>query len=734
MRPLQRLLPRDPRLLQIAFLTSFLVLGVTALGLQIEPWMPPLLLASTCAVQWICERALRLPPSGFRSPLITGLGLSLLLRTDALWVPPLAATIAIGAKYLIRVRGKHVFNPGMLGLTSCMLLTGHAWCSPSQWGEAMALLGWFAAMGLAVVHRSFRADVSLGFLGSWVLLKLGRVLWLGQRPAVLGHQLLVGSLILFTFFMISDPKTTPDRRSARIGYGVAVAALAFVLQHQWWVMNAPVWALLLLSPLVPLLDRLFPASRFTWPSGQHSPRGVPAVSVPVRRALPLLMLPLLLLLLHPSPAAAFCGFYVGKADTQLFNESSQVALVRDGERTVLTMSNDYRGPLTEFALVVPVPTVLEREQIHVGNRRLLEHLDAYSAPRLVEYFDPDPCSPAYPMALRKSAGAPAAEMARSAGDLKRDAALGVKVEARYSVGEYDILILGAKQSEGLETWLRETGYRIPPTAAAALQPYIRQDMKFFVARVNLQAQKDSGVQYLRPLQIAYESKKFMLPIRLGMANAAGPQDLIVYALTRRGRVESTNYRTARIPSDLNVPTFVKSDFGKFYQDAFARSVDREDHRAVFTEYVWDMGWCDPCAAQPLSREELRELGVFWLDDAQGGMAPAFRRAPVGGTNVLLTRLHVRYDGAHFPEDLVFQETSDRTNFQARYILQHPYQGPSECSAMDDYRDRLRDRRSKEAETLASLTGWSMNDIRRKMGPDGADVKSPRPWYRRLWND
>ena len=733
MRSLQRLLPRDPRDLQIAFLASFLVLGVTLLGLQIEPWMPPLLLASTCSVQWVCERLLRLPSSGFRSPLITGLGLSLLLRTDALWVPPLAATIAISAKYLVRIRGKHVFNPGMLGLTSCILLTGHAWCSPSQWGEGMVLLAWFAVLGLAVVHRSFRSDVSLAFLASWVLLKAGRVLWLGQRPAVLGHQLLVGSLILFSFFMISDPKTTPDRRSARIGFAVAVAVLAFVLQHQAWVMNAPVWALLVLSPLVPLLDRLFPAARFIWPSGQPSNQGVVAVSVPaVRRVLPLLVVPLLVLL-HPTPALAFCGFYVGKADTQLFNESSQVALVRDGDRTVLTMSNDYRGPLTEFALVVPVPTVLEREQIHVGERRLLEHLDAYSAPRLVEYFDPDPCNRIYPMS--KAAGAPAMDMAsRSVAEKKKDEALGVRVEAKYSVGEYDILILGAKQSEGLETWLRENGYRIPAKAAAALQPYIRQDMKFFVAKVNLEAQKASGVQYLRPLQIAYESKKFMLPIRLGMANAAGPQDLIVYALTRRGRVESTNYRTARIPSDVNVPLFVKSDFGKFYQDAFARSVDKEDRRAVFTEYVWDMGWCDPCAAQPLSREELRQLGVFWLDQgASDSLGPAFRRGPVGGpVNVLLTRLHVRYDGAHFPEDLVFQETSDRSNFQARYILQHPYQGGAECSAMDDYRERLRDRRTKEAETLASLTGWSMQDIRQKMGPDGSDVKNPRPWYRRLW--
>jgi hypothetical protein len=732
MRPLARLLPRDPRLLQIGFLGSFLALGLSQLGLQVQPWMPPVLIASACAVQWAGERLLGLPRTGYRSPLISALGLSLLLRADVWWVPPLAATVAIGSKFLIRIRGKHVFNPTMLGLTTCILFSGHAWCSPSQWGEGTVTLAWFAALGLAVVHRAFRADVSLAFLGSWVALKAGRVLWLGQRPAVLGHQLLVGSLILFTFFMISDPKTTPDRRSARIGFGVAVAVLAFVLQHQAWVQNAPVWALLILSPAVPLLDRFLPASRFTWPSGPS--QGV--VPVPVVRAVPLLAL--LVVLLHPPPAQAFCGFYVGKADTQLFNESSQVALVRDGDRTVLTMSNDYRGPLGEFALVVPVPTVLAREQIHVGDRRLLEHLDAYSAPRLVEYFDPDPCMRGRFADERMMAAPSAAGSAMRKSAAQEAAALGVTVEARYTVGEYDILILGAKESEGLETWLRQNGYRIPEKASAALQPYIRQDMKFFVAKVNLKEQQASGVQYLRPLQIAYESKKFMLPIRLGMANASGPQDLVVYALTRRGRVESVNYRTTKVPSDVNLPEFVKSDFGKFYRDTFARSVDKEDRRAVFTEYTWDMGWCDPCAAQPLSREELQQLGVFWLDGEGDSLGPAFaprRRAPVGGAvNVLLTRLHVRYDGSHFPEDLVFQQTTDRGNFQARYILQHSYQGPAECSEMEEYRRSVHERHGREAETLASLTGWPMGDIRRKMGTDGNNLPDPRPWYRKLWKN
>ncbi|HXX30810.1 MAG TPA: DUF2330 domain-containing protein [Myxococcaceae bacterium] len=726
MKALTRLFPRDPRVLQVAFLGTFLVLGMTELGFQVEPWMPPVLLATACATQFLCQRLLGVPGSGYLSPLISALGLSLLLRTDTAWVAPLAAALAIGSKFLIRVRGKHVFNPANFGLTVCILATGHAWCSPAQWGEWGILLAWIFALGLAVAHRAFRTDVSLAFLASWVVLKAGRVVFLGQRPAVLLHQLSVGSLILFTFFMISDPKTTPDRRAARIGFGMAVAVLAFFLQHQLWIMNSPIWALLLLSPLVPLVDRLWPAPRFQWPTGPSTPGR--SVS-PVRIALPTL---LAVLLFSPS-AHAFCGFFVGKADTQLFNDASQVALVRDGDRTVLTMSNDYQGPLSEFALVVPVPTVLQREQIHIGDRKLLEHLDAYSAPRLVEYFDADPCR-RY-LAMDSVAGAPAAKAARSEAVARDDRVLGVTVEARYTVGEYDILILSARESSGLETWLRQNGYRIPPRASAALQPYIRQDMKFFVARVNLKEQAATGVQYLRPLQIAYESRKFMLPIRLGMANAKGAQDMVVYALTRRGRVESVNYRTARVPSDANLPEFVKSDFGPFYKATFAQALEREGRRAVFTEYTWDMGWCDPCAAQPLSREELLQLGVFWLEDrgaSDWAGPPAIRRQPVGGgVNVLLTRLHVRYDADHFPEDLVFQETSDRSNFQARYVLHHPYTGAMDCSEADSYRRSVNERREREAETLANLTGWSMEDIRRRMGGDAPPPGDPG-WWKRIW--
>jgi hypothetical protein len=443
-----------------------------------------------------------------------------------------------------------------------------------------------------------------------------------------------------------------------------------------------------------------------------------------------LLLATLALLAAAGVANAFCGFYVAKADTKLFNQASQVVMVRDEDRTVLTMANDFKGDPKEFAIVIPVPTVLQREQIHVAEKALLDHLDAYSAPRLVEYFDPDPCQE---MLMRQSVPAPSAAAESAAGGAREDRAksLGVTIEAKYTVGEYDILILSAKQSTGLETWLVESGYRIPKGASGVLGSYLKQGMKFFVAKVNLQEQSKLGFTYLRPIQVAYESPKFMLPIRLGMVNAAGPQELFVYALTRKGRVETTNYRTVRLPSDAEVPLFVKDDFADFYKAMFTQQVKKQDMRAVFLEYAWDMAWCDPCAADPLSADELRQLGVFWTE--RRGPRPDVMQ---GAQDVFLTRLHLRYDAAHFPEDLVFQETADRQNFQGRYILRHPWKGKASCSAAREYRQGLARRHDQQAQTLASLTGWDVNKIRGRMNLK-ASAEGPakdEPWWKALWKD
>ena len=421
--------------------------------------------------------------------------------------------------------------------------------------------------------------------------------------------------------------------------------------------------------------------------------------------------------------SGFCGFYVSKADTKLFNKASQVVLVRDGDRTVMTMASDFQGDPKEFAVVIPVPTFLKREQIHVGDKALVDHIDAYSAPRLVEYYDSNPCMLTMYESLQMRAAAPPVG-AMKAQDA-RARSLGVRIDAQYTVGEYDILLLSAEQSAGLETWLRENGYRIPAGASPVLASYLKQNMRFFVARVNLAEQSKLGFAYLRPLQIAYESPKFMLPIRLGTVNADGKQEVFVYALTRKGRVETTNYRTVRLPSDIDLPIYLKdgSEFGKFYRTMFTRQVDGQPG-AVFLEYAWDMKWCDPCAADPLTSDELRQLGVFWAE-GRGAQPP----------DVFLTRLHVRYDNASFPEDLVFQETADRNNFQGRYVLRHEWKGTESCAAATDYRRGLQERREQEAGRLASLTGWSLPEIRKRMGlgVEAAPLRQ-RAWWERLWKN
>ena len=297
---------------------------------------------------------------------------------------------------------------------------------------------------------------------------------------------------------------------------------------------------------------------------------------------------------------------------------------------------------------------------------------------------------------------------------------GVKVEAQYDVAEYDISILSAEDSDGLVRWLTDNGYKIPRGAEPVIGSYIKQKMHFFVAKVNLKRMQHSGRAYLRPLQVRYETAKFMLPLRLGTVNANGPQDLVVYALTKKGRIEASNYRTVKVPSDVDVPLFVKDDFANFYKATFEHAVAREDMHGVFVEYAWDMGWCDPCAAAPMSKAELAELGALW-DDGGDPIANRFPPVPGNGNDPFVTRLHVRYDAQSFPEDLNFIETSDRENFQGRYILRYPSTAAEACAAAKAYRASLPARFKAEADNLANLTGWSKDDIAKRMAAAGQDI-------------
>jgi hypothetical protein len=185
-------------------------------------------------------------------------------------------------------------------------------------------------------------------------------------------------------------------------------------------------------------------------------------------------------------------------------------------------------------------------------------------------------------------------------------------------------------------------------------------------------------------------------------------------------VEAANYRTVKLPSDIDVPLYVKNDFGTFYKAMFDQAVRKEDMRAVFVEYAWDLGWCDPCAADPLSNKELVELGARWIDSDDNTTYRA-----MGGANAYVTRLHVRYDAKSFPEDLMFLETKDRANFQGRYVLRHAWKGTASCDAATQYRASLPNRFRQEARNLANITGWSRQEIEARMEQSGQSTKGAK---------
>jgi hypothetical protein len=415
-----------------------------------------------------------------------------------------------------------------------------------------------------------------------------------------------------------------------------------------------------------------------------------------------------------SDSQAFSGFFAGKGDGNLLNKASQVVIVHADDKTVVTMVNGFKGPLTEFALVVPVPIVLRKDSVRVVDMSVIDHLDAYSAPRLSEQRDGNPCRPYPEEPLMMPSDAPSSAE-RGSGPESSD--LAVTVKATYTVGEYDIEVLSAREASGLETWLRRKRYNIPKGAGDALAPYIRSGFNFFVAKVNLGEQAKTGFIHLRPLQFAYPDQSFMLPIRLGMVNADGPQDLIAYVIAKDFRVEASNYRNEWMPANQEIPTFIKNDFKNFYQEVFDAAAERGKNQVVLTEFAWQMSRCDHCGANPLSAEELQQLGVWWLGEKQKD----------GETQAtFVTRLRARYDRDSFPEDLRLKATEDKTHFQGTYVIRQPYDGDAKCDAAGAYWKEVTARREREIKTVASLTRWDPEAIRHRMIPLPEASRTPIP--------
>ena len=390
--------------------------------------------------------------------------------------------------------------------------------------------------------------------------------------------------------------------------------------------------------------------------------------------------------LAPTAAHAFCGFYVGGAGVNLYNNATQVVLMRDGTRTVLSMQNNYQGPLDDFAMVVPVPVVLMEDHVKTLDKTIFDKVDQLSAPRLVEYWELDPCDPGFDDRFDSAAGGP--PQADNGGPDEN----GVVVEAEFKVGEYEIVILSASESTGLDTWLRTNDYNIPEGAEQTLRPYVDGGMYFFVARIIAdEVRYEDGRAILSPLRFHYDTDTFQLPIRLGLLSAQEQQDLLVYILARGQRYEMANYPNVTIPTNINVLDAVRNDFGAFYNELFERTLE-VNPGAVVTEYAWDASTCDPCPGPTLDANDIATLGA---DVVAGAGEPQ-----EWGSGWVLTRLHARYGADDIGEDLVFQAaeaiaggrefiTDDGeleegavpyqfNNFQGRYAIRHAWEGEVAC--------------------------------------------------------
>ena len=621
---LRRSIEADPRWFQVLFQAFFLSYGL--LFLRWSPDWPHYTtsIGGCLTISYIVEtiRRKRFPPfrgsSGWNSwglsALISAMSLCLLLKTTHASISLLAVLLTVASKSIFRFRRKHIFNPSAFGITATLLITGNAWLSPGQWGNGVLLFFLVLTLGTIVVTRVQKLDTSLSFLLTFGgLLYWRQIVTLGWPADYFWHSISSGSLLLFSFFMISDPKTSPNHPVARVLWAMGIAVLSFYLSAFRWMNNTPIWMLVAAAPLVPVLDRILPAGSFEWQTSRQS-FSFPNVKKHFMRTKMRKFAALVILLaMIGNEAMAFCGFYVSKADGTLKNKTSQVILVRDGDRNTVTMFNDFKGDTKDFAMVVPVPVVLKKGDIKVVDQSIFETLNEYSKPRLVEYYDENPCELRAYDKLRGSVSGVAMNDVVVTG-YGRSKRLGVTIEAKYLVGEYDILILSARESSGLRTWLTENGYKIPAGADEVLDPYIRSNLKFFVVKVNEEEKKKTAWKLPEAHSNLLRVAKIHAAHSFGYGQCRRRPGYDRICVQQDGRIESTNYPTVSLPTGKNVPLFVQNNFGNFYANLFQYQWFGAGKSVAMLEYAWDVSpsnfvKCDPCIATAPSTRDLVQARV-----------------------------------------------------------------------------------------------------------------------------
>ncbi len=404
------------------------------------------------------------------------------------------------------------------------------------------------------------------------------------------------------------------------------------------------------------------------------------------------------------------GFYLSKSDKKMFNRSSQIAMARDHHKTVLTILNDYLGESKEFAILIPLPEI-GKSDIRVLDQAPFDRLEEYSSPRLIKYFDEKVCPAGFEKELLQSKESPIEA---------NKASQKIKIKIEYAEGKYEVLTAPANKNEELEDWLIEKGYKIPKQNFSAIEGYLNRKMKFILVKISLKEKVKSNFVFLRPIQIEFESPNFILPIPLTKTNDRFPQDVLIYLLTRQGRVEMTNFHNAPVPSQLDLPFYIERDFKGFYQAMLSEQFKKSEKKLIFTEYAGNVSEKNSDSRKNLSIEELRKLGVFWLDASNS-------------KNVFVTRFHLYGENDYFPEILRFDESGNRETIHTNYILHYPYpiKKSEACPAVKEYRQKVAVRNEQEAKNLSELTGWPIENIRKVI-----KESSPRKkrWYQYIWGD
>ncbi len=493
------------------------------------------------------------------------------------------------------------------------------------------------------------------------------------------------------------------------------------------------------------------------------------------------------------PAVAFCGFFVARSEAKLSNSASRVVIMRNYDTSTFMMQNNFQGDVKDFARIVPIPVIPTRQQVRIGDNELINQIDTFTSPRLAEYVDDvgkrwwEEFWVYFPFLIigfilwmiTSGRGAILLKLslillivgvlgiplifpsflnqANKAKQRPQDmiaSGAAVTVVDQFTVGEYDVVLLDAKESDGLVTWLTSNGYKIPSNAYEMLNRYIQQGMKFFVVKVNLKELAAAGNGLLRPIVIEYQSPKFMLPIRLGTLNSTSDQDLTVYILSHSGVAQVSNYPTLTIPTDAisgkddpsgkELPEFIRSNFGEFYEAVFEKAHNDAGKRSAFLEYAGTLPMeddrnnvngnngnnngsknynCDPCTMPP---SQISFLGELLVKSGTSGISRS--------SNLSVSRLHVRYNAYTFPRDLEFDFISEnemkmrleeehkafktqdgRFLFQGRYVIRRIQGIPFGLTGISYLL-----KRGNHDENLKQLTGFTPNQLRNKL-PVSSDI-------------